>query len=72
VTDHSFVDWLRDRRNSRQIPYRFEEAGYVTVRNGAARDGLWKIRGRRIAVYAKATLPLRDRLAAAKALTGSR
>src|SRR5262249_50087697 len=46
-TDQNFIDWLRDRRNSRQIPYRFEETGYVTVRNNDdKRDGQWRIKGR--------------------------
>jgi Family of unknown function (DUF5906) len=60
-----FQNWLRERKNRRQMPYRFEQCGYVPVRNNAASDGLWKVRGKRQVVYAKATLPLRDRLAAA-------
>jgi hypothetical protein len=63
-----FETWIRDRRNRRQIPYRFEKCGYVPVRNDAADDGLWKIGKRRQVVYAHATLTLRDRLAAAKKL----
>ena len=63
-----FAKWLTDRRNSRRIPHRLEQAGYVAVRNPAAKDGLWKISGRRVVVYAKATLSLRDRIAAAQAL----
>jgi hypothetical protein len=69
VIDPGFVDWLRDRRNGRVIPHRFEEAGYVATRNPDAKDGLWKIQGRRVAVYAKAILSLRDRTTAARALT---
>ena len=64
----AFDDWIRDRRNRRQIPYRFERCGYVPVRNEGATDGLWKINGARQAVYAKAALPLRDRLKVAEAL----
>ena len=63
-----FENWIRDRRNRRQIPYRFEQCGYVPVRNDAATDGLWKISGARQAVYAKVDLSLRDRVKAAKAL----
>jgi hypothetical protein len=66
-----FAKWLLDRRNSRLIPHRLEEGGYVAVRNDAAKDGLWKVAGRRVAVYAKAALSLRDRIAAAHALTDS-
>lgn len=61
-----FRDWLRDRKNRRQIPHRLESVGYVPVRNpNAESDGLWKVGGRRMAIYAKATLTLRDRIDAA-------
>jgi hypothetical protein len=50
------------------MPYRFEQCGYVPVRNDAANDGLWKINRKRQVVYAKASLSLRDRLAAARTL----
>jgi Family of unknown function (DUF5906) len=63
-----FETWLRDRRNRRQLPYRFEQCGYVPVRNEAAKDGLWVINRARQVVYAKASLSLRDRLAAAHKL----
>jgi hypothetical protein len=63
-----FGDWLKDRKNRRQIPHRLETAGYTPVRNSAAADGLWKIGGKRQAVYAKRELPTRDRLIAAGAL----
>jgi isopentenyl diphosphate isomerase/L-lactate dehydrogenase-like FMN-dependent dehydrogenase len=51
-----FADVLRDRKNSRKIPHRFEACGYVPFRNSDAKDGLWKIGERRQAVYAKAEL----------------
>jgi hypothetical protein len=62
-----FEIWIKDRKNRRQIPYRFEKCGYVPVRNGAADDGLWKVEGRRQVVYGKACLSVHDRL---KAVTG--
>lgn len=62
-----FRAWLRDRRNSRQIPHRFEAAGYVAVRNATV-DGYWKIGAKRVAVYGKKELSERDRQAAAAAL----
>jgi hypothetical protein len=65
-----FRDWLKDRKNRRQMPYRFEKCGYVPVRNKAADDGLWKIEGRRQAVYGKAGLSLHDRLRAVSGLAG--
>jgi hypothetical protein len=64
-----FQVWVKDRKNRRQIPFRFEQCGYVPVRNDAADDGLWKIHGKRQVVYARADLPPRDRLAAANKLT---
>jgi hypothetical protein len=65
-----FEDWVRDRRNRRQLPFRFERCGYVPVRNDAADSGLWTINKVRQVVYAKSSLSLRDRLAEAKKLVG--
>jgi hypothetical protein len=66
-----FRDWLVDRKNSRQIPYRLEEAGYMAVRNPAQkRDGLWKINGKSQVVYARRELSTRERITAAANLTG--
>jgi hypothetical protein len=53
----------------RALPYRLEQSGYSPVRNDAAKDGLWKINGARQAVYAQTTLPISERLAAARKLT---
>jgi hypothetical protein len=47
-----FSEWLRDRKNRRKIPHRFDECGYVPVRNPDATDGLWKIGNKRQVVYA--------------------
>jgi hypothetical protein len=66
----TFCDWLLDRKNSRRIPHRLEDCGYVAVRNAAARDGLWKIDGKRQVIYAKAELAPRDRIAAAMKWAG--
>jgi Family of unknown function (DUF5906)/Bifunctional DNA primase/polymerase, N-terminal len=65
---NDFEIWIRDRRNRRQIPHRFEQCGYVPVRNDAADSGLWVINRTRQVVYAKASLSVRDRLAAAREL----
>jgi hypothetical protein len=64
-----FETWIRDRKHRRQIPYRFEQCGYVPVRNDAADDGLWRINDKRQVVYAKASLSLRERLKEAEKLT---
>jgi hypothetical protein len=66
----SFSEWLRDRRNSRQIPHRFEANGYVAVRNPDAKDGLWCSRGRRHVVYAKRELSAQESLRAARQRVG--
>jgi hypothetical protein len=63
---NTFAHWLADRKNRRQIPYRFEQCGYVPIRNRAAKDGLWVINGRRVVIYGLADLSLRNQLAAAK------
>jgi hypothetical protein len=61
-----FAGFLQDRKNSRKIPHRLESCGYVPLRNGAAKDGLWKVDGRRQVIYTKKDLTLRDQLIAAK------
>jgi hypothetical protein len=63
-----FAVWLKDRKNRRIISHRLEAAGYTAVRNPDARDGLFKISGRRQAVYARKNLDLREQLAAARNL----
>jgi hypothetical protein len=68
--DVGFQMWLGDRKNRRRIPHRMDECGYVPVRNTTAVDGLWKIRGKRQAVYSTRELSLRDQLAAAESLAG--
>jgi hypothetical protein len=64
----NFKDWLRDRKNRRVIPHRFEACGYVPVRNPNRKTGVWVIDGERQVVYAKQDLSLREHLAAAREL----
>lgn len=64
----SLEEWLTDRKSRRQIPHRLEEVGYEPVRNDTAKDGLWKIKGKRQVVYAQRALDYRSRLAAANQL----
>jgi Family of unknown function (DUF5906) len=68
TADAELGAWLRDRKSRRMIPHRLEDCGYVPVRNDGAKDGLWKIGDRRQAIYAKADLSVRDRIAAANEL----
>jgi hypothetical protein len=49
-------------------PIWLAKCGYVPVRNDATRDGLWVVQGRRQALYGKSSLPLTERLAAAKSM----
>jgi hypothetical protein len=65
---YEFAQWLCDRRNSRKVPHRLEECGYVRVENPDAKDGVFKVSGRRVAIYARRDLPLQERIAAAKRL----
>ncbi|MGJ4932173.1 primase-helicase family protein, partial [Bradyrhizobium sp. HKCCYLS2038] len=67
----SFGEWLQDRRNRRKIPHRFEECGYVAVRNPSAADGYWVVNGKRAPIYARRELSARDQIAAAEKLTAA-
>jgi hypothetical protein len=57
----SFYEYLTDRKNSRTIPHRLEQAGYVSVWSDTRKDGRWRINGQRQAIYAKAELSILDR-----------
>ncbi len=63
-----FATWLTERRNSRQIPHRLEEGGYVAVRNIGQSDGRWKVGGKNQVIYARKELAMRERFEAAAAL----
>jgi hypothetical protein len=64
----SLLEYLREKRNSRNVSKRFEACGYVAADNPDAKDRLWRIAGKRQVVYAKQTLTEKDQLAAAKRL----
>jgi hypothetical protein len=68
--DSSFAEFMRDRKNARRISHRMEEAGYLPVRNEAAKDGLWRVDGKRQAIYGKRAMDVRDRVTAARRLVG--
>jgi hypothetical protein len=61
VADHAsalqptFSEWLHDKANARRIPHRFEDCGYVAVRNPHDSEGRWKISGRLHTIYGSAT-----------------
>jgi hypothetical protein len=53
VANGDFAKFLGDRQNRRQIPHRFANMGYVSVRNDADKsDGQWKIGDTRQTIYA--------------------
>ena len=70
----AFAEWLRDRKNRRSIPHRFEDCGYVAVANPNDTEGRWKIGGTRHTIYGKANLtdprPPRRRLQAHRRTLG--
>ena len=68
----AFGEWLRDRKNRRNIPHRFEDCGYVAVSNPNDTEGRWKFSATRHTIYGRASLTVHDRLAAAFRLTGAR
>ncbi len=72
MADGELQFWIMDRKNRRQIPHRLEGCGYVPVRNEAAKDGLWKIRGARQVVYAKSSMTVRERFLTAGKYVGQR
>jgi hypothetical protein len=61
-----FEEWLGERKNRRTILYRMEACGYVPVRNTGRQDGRWKIASRRVTIYARSSLTLQERYAAAE------
>jgi hypothetical protein len=69
VATAEFAEWLRDRKNRRMIPHRFEECEYTPVRNPSNKKGEWIVHRVRQTVYAKAGLTVRERYMAAEALT---
>jgi hypothetical protein len=68
AANEEFATWLVDRKNARKVPHRFEQCDYVPVRNTGAKDGMFKIGGRRRVVYGKNDLTERQRVKAAEAL----
>jgi hypothetical protein len=60
--------WMKERKNRRAIPHRFESCGYVPVRNSSAESGLWVIAGKRQVVYGRKDVAPAERLAAAEVL----
>jgi len=63
------VSMFDDAKHRRAIPHRMASAGYEVCPNPGRTDGLWKIGGRRIVVYARRDLPIRTRVEQARGLS---
>jgi hypothetical protein len=61
------LEWLLDLKARRALPHRMERCGYLRVSNPTSRQGLWVIKGKRCAIYARKDLDAADRLRAARA-----
>jgi hypothetical protein len=70
--DDSGLWGIFERSARRALPHRLERAGYVNVANPNATDGLWKIHGKRQALYGRRELSVAERFAAAAAKTARR
>jgi hypothetical protein len=64
------LEWLTDRKMSRAIAHRLKRCGYIPTQNRDAMQsgGAWKIKGKRMMIYARAELSPDQRHAAACAL----
>jgi hypothetical protein len=63
------ADEIGDRKSRRAMPHKLERVNYVPVRNPDAEDGLFKIGGKRQAVYAQNRLEIAEQLRAARKLS---
>jgi len=61
------LEWLSDPSKRKLTAHRLTDCQYIAVRNRGAQDGLWKINGRRQAIYARADLTFGQREDAAAA-----
>ena len=59
-------DELADRKARRAMPHKLERVGYVPVRNPDSDDGLFKVNGKRQAVYGKRSMTLSEQVRAAR------
>ena len=63
------ADELKDRKTRRTLPHKLERVGYIPARNPDAEDGLFKLNGKRQAVYVRRSLNLADQVREARKLT---
>jgi hypothetical protein len=66
--DSQLQNWLLDKRNARTAGLRLSKCGYSPVKNPGPDDGMWKVSGKRVRIYARNEMPTRDAIAAAEGL----
>jgi hypothetical protein len=62
------AELLKDSKTRRNIPHRLKSCGYEQFRNPDAKDGYWKIGGKRHAVYVREELTVKERMEAVRGL----
>jgi hypothetical protein len=70
VSDASFTEWLNERKNARQVSHRLDTCGYQMLRNPKAKDGNWKIAGKRQVIFMRQELSFNEARAAAGKVYG--
>jgi hypothetical protein len=61
------LEWLRDISKRAVMGHRITDCNYVAIDNPSAKDGLWKINGRRQTIYVHLDVPPDQRIAVAEA-----
>jgi hypothetical protein len=69
VSKAPHLEWLYEPKSRRVIPHRMEDCGYLRVCNPDNTQGLWTVKGKKCAIYARKELKAAERLQAARALT---
>jgi Family of unknown function (DUF5906) len=64
------ANWLKDHKNRRIIGHRLHEAGYISVPNRDAESELWRVKGKRVVIYARRNLSFQEQVRAARELQG--
>jgi hypothetical protein len=70
VSDESFREWLNERKNARPTNHRLDTCGYQPLRNPKAKDGLWKIAGKRQGIFMRQEISFAEAEATARKVFG--
>jgi hypothetical protein len=63
----STLEWMIDQRHRKSLPHRLERQGYAACRNPNESDGLWRLNGKRVRLYARTNMPSNEWFGAASA-----